>query len=69
MRDRNDPPECYHVDFYNAGATDFSPEAADHNDIIRSFSELCFLSQGRTFIIREPATLSEYMDNLQVQAA
>lgn len=68
-RDRNDPNQFYHVDFYEPGATDFSPEGACHNDIVSTFHELCFLSQGRTFIIREPATATEYLDNLREQAA
>lgn len=61
--DRNDPNQFYHVDFYDAEGT------LVHNDIVSTFHELCFLSQGRTFIIREPATATEYLDNLREQAA
>jgi hypothetical protein len=69
MKDRNDPPRYYHVDFYEPGQLELTPANAVHNDIVSSFHELCFLAQGRIFIIREPATASEYLDNLKDQAA
>ena len=61
--DRNNPPQYYHVDFYDVDGN------LVHNDIVGTFAELCFLAQGRTFIIREPATVLEYMENLQEQTA
>lgn len=69
MFDRSNPGRYYHVDFHDADDIHRTPDSASHSDIVGSFEELCFLAQGRTFIIRGPATATEYMDNLKLQLA
>lgn len=55
-------PHYWHVEFYDKAGH------LEHNDIISGFEELCEIAQGRVFIICEPATAEEYLEQQRMKA-
>jgi hypothetical protein len=56
-----------HVDYFSGGS--LTPDSADHNDIVVSWEELFRFADGRHWVLRERATISDYIEQqlLKVQ--